>query len=192
MDLLPLSNKIAESFKQEIFSEEQILNSNSLTIYEAMEVKHAFANMHWKQLTSEILMQNKAALNYFSDEAFIGFLPAYMLFILHEFERADVLVDILIEKLSLPSAADVAGEYLSYLKEKEKLVDLQQYYASQFKRTDDKIHNFIKQTALLSPQQCVSIFLFLDYLQQNFSGFFNNDEVSVAIYRYWFKFQANN
>ena len=166
----------------------RLICSDYLSIYEAVEVGKLFAPYSWEEITTEILLTNKAVLNYFSNKAFVYFLPAYLKLIILDFEEVDVLVNILINKLTLPSLIDLQKEYIDYLRDENKRVNLEKYYEEELKMNDDKIHAFIERTALLTFEQSQCILNFLMYLQKHFSGYFEDDILHRAIYRYWFKF----
>ena len=185
--------EISDCFKETIMpTEDNIIKAECLTIYEAQEVKNAFKNLSWDILKPGLFLKNKAALGYFTDEAFVYYLPAYMKFILSDFELADVLVNTLIDKLTLPAESDIQLEYLDYLKDEMKLVDLNEYYKTKLAKIDDSIHWFIKTTALLSARQSHCVFNFLTCLENQFSGYFSNNILHKAIYRYWFIYQHKN
>jgi hypothetical protein len=190
MDNSQIFLEISECFKgTNVSGEEHLIQNECLNIYEAQEVERAFKKLNWDFVNPEILLKNKAALNYFTDEAFVYYLPAYMKLILSDFEQADVLVDILLDKLTLPAGADIQIEYLDYRKDEMKLVDLREYYITKLAKIDDHIHGFIKRTSLLSTRQSHCVLKFLAYLEDHFSGFFANNELRRAINRYWFIYQ---
>src|SRR5438309_1701994 len=138
MDVQEVLKEISECFKGTALPpEDQIIDESCLTIYEALEVKKAFASLNWQEVKPTIMLQHKAAINYFSDHAFVYYLPSYMNFILTDFQRADVLVDIFIQKLTLPADTDTLKEYVGYINDKKKLVDLDEYYATEFRTIDD-------------------------------------------------------
>lgn len=184
--------ELSNCFKPIILSiKKRLIREEVTTIHEAVDMEKAFIHLSWTEIDSKVLLKHKASLNYFSDSAFIRYLPAFMKLIISDIEGADVLIDILIEKLKLPTDADTARIYINYLKNENNLVDLQDYYETELSNINGKIHEFIKRYALLSQCQSQCVLLFLDYLKKYYSNYCDAEMLSLAIYRYWFVFHNN-
>jgi hypothetical protein len=158
-------------------------------ILEAKEIEERFRGCTWEDISNQILLNNKAALGYFTNETFIYFLPSYMKLLITDFEKTDVLIDSLITGLTLPSEIDSQYQYLSYKMDEKKRVNLDEYFEKEIKNIDNRIHDFIKKTALLSYEQSSCVLNFLEYLNENYSGYFEVNLLEKAIKRYWFNFR---
>lgn len=193
MNSKEIQNEIAGCFEGTTRpQEDQLIHPDVKGIYEAEEMKKAFSSITWKELNPDLMLKHKTALNYFADNAFIYYLPAYLQFILSDFQRSDVLVDILLEKLTLPSRDDILKSFLDYSRDPFKPVDLQEYYETEFRKMDDKIHGFMVWVSKLSFRESACVLAFLNYLRNQLPEFFQNDIVHLAIYRYWFIFDRNS
>lgn len=168
---------------------EHIIRKDCSNIMEANEIKNSFQNFTRETINNQILLENKAALGYLTDDSFIYYLPAYMKLLITEFEKADVIIDSLTGGLTLPSEIDTDYSYINYKMDEQKKVDLEEYFRSEIKYMDDKIHNFIKKTALLSYEQSRCVLNFLEYLNANYCEHFEKSLLEKIIKRYWFKFR---
>ena len=189
MDKTKILRKISKCFQNSPSPEKgNILKTNLTTFLEAEQIRESFDDISWESLNFKTLTDNKAAIDYFSDAAFAYFLPAFMKAILLDIDRSDTIAAKLLEKLTLPIFQDMLIEYLDYLKDEKKLEFLNDYYKEQFSNINDRIHDFIKRTSLLSIKQSQCVLLFLKYLQKHNSDYFDKQILHYAIYRYWFKF----
>jgi len=184
-----LIKNISNCFKTDTYSIENLINKESFGSYEAKQIEKAFSYKKWEKLDQKLLIANKSALGFLSDEAFIYFLPAYMKLLILEFEAADVIVDTLLEKLLLPTEADMQLRYIEYKMEENKIADLDDFYQKEIKRIEDKIHDFISMTTLLNLEQSKTVLLFLIYIKDTYSGFFIDDILDKVINRFWFQFK---
>ncbi len=62
----------------------------NMSAKECFEVRKAFLNKDWKEITPKILQENYDKLPLFSPEAFHYFLPAYLIYLLENFVFEDV------------------------------------------------------------------------------------------------------
>lgn len=178
--------------KTRLPEKDSLLSMESAGIYEAIELREAFSSSMWNQLKLPLLLRHKSALNYFSNEAFVYFLPTYMKCIILDIEKSDTLVEILINKLLLPTEHDFKKEYSSIqeIEDIERSLDLSTFYEHKIENIEDEIHFFIKRTAFLSDRQSKCVLMFLLYLKENFSNFIDEKILQSAVRRYWFKFQS--
>ena len=170
---------------------ERLLKPHLVGMAEADELKKSFAPLDWQSVPPQLLRTGEAAPTYFSDEAFIYYLPAYLKLIATDIEYADVLVDIVIEKLVLPANEDVLKEFVAFAKDKDRPKILQEYFSNKLAKLDERLHGFIKTFALLSCEQSRCVLHFLEYMQEHYAGYFNEDILRRAIYRYWFVFGSS-
>lgn len=169
---------------------QRLLKPHLEGVYEADELKRSFASLDWQSVPPQLLRTGQAAPNYFSDEAFIYYLPAYLRLIASDIDYADVLVDIIIGKLVLPANEEVLKEFVAFAKDKDRPLVLEEYYLNKLAKLDERLHDFMKRFALLSREQSRCVLQFLEYMQEHYAGYFNDDILHRAIYRYWFIFGA--
>ena len=69
---------------------------------ESAETRDAFKGVHWKKVDSKFLFyKHSESLYFFTPMAFRFYLPAYMIVMLREFDKADIICDIVISSLTL-------------------------------------------------------------------------------------------
>mgnify|MGYP000120863112 CR=1 FL=1 len=67
---------------------------------ESVEIKNDFKGKHWKKIDSKFLLnEHRESLLFFSPMAFRFYLPAYMIVVLLEFDKADIISDLLVNAL---------------------------------------------------------------------------------------------
>lgn len=184
-----LIEHISKYFKTNGYNIKNLIHKESIGSYEAKQIEESFIHKTWKEIDIKLLIANKSALGFLSNEGFIYFLPAYMKLLILEFEAADVIVDDLLDKLLLPTEADIQLQYIEYKMEENRIADLDDFYHKEIKRTEDKIHNFISMTTLLNQEQSKTVLLFLMYIKDTYSGFFADDILDKVINRFWFQFK---
>jgi hypothetical protein len=87
-----LADEIREAFPaspipSQIISEELLYDS------ERQEIVDAFSGRSWHELSTEELRYHDIALSCYTPRGFAYYLPAYLLAIVDDLERADILVD---------------------------------------------------------------------------------------------------
>ena len=87
MELETLKTKVIEAFDNITYPKGFITEHKC---EECFEVRKAFLNRDWKQITPKILQENYDKLPLFSPEAFHCFLPAYLIYSLENFAADDV------------------------------------------------------------------------------------------------------
>lgn len=85
--LKELKKKVVEAFDNVTYPEGFIIEHECK---ECLEVRKAFLNKDWKEITPKILQENYDKLPLFSPEAFHYFLPAYLIYSLENFVFEDV------------------------------------------------------------------------------------------------------
>jgi hypothetical protein len=165
-----------------------LISEDSKSIYEAVEISHNFQEYTWENISNQALIKHKAALSYFSDQAFVYFLPAYMRLFLQDIEAADTLRESLLAHLTLPSEFDAHRDYLQYKNDVWEIPGLEAYLLDQILNIDERIHDFIQMTALLTPDQSRCILNFLRHLHENHIGYFKEQVLEKCIQCYWFQF----
>jgi hypothetical protein len=157
-------------------------------ILEAQEIEAAFQNQQWQSITNEMLAANRAALGYFSNEAFMHFLPAFMRLIVEDIEAADVATEMLLDQLSLPTELDARNALAHYRAGNFEIYGLEEFYHTEIENVDLRKQQFLQKVALVSAAQSHCILQFLQHLQAHFSGYFEDGKLLNAIERHWLQF----
>jgi len=192
-----LIEKIEVAFKDvEYPGDDKLVYDNSGKHLECIETAKLFKNKKWQEIPQNFLIEESTSLHFFSKEAFKYYLPAYMIIILKDYLEADDLPDILIKKLTLPTEADVvllANEIKKHKIDKAMSnVDFNEILLNNLNHTNKSIHQFFGKINLLTKKQCEVILEFLNFIVENHSNDFFNNEPQTAIYRYWFMYGSEN
>ena len=92
---------------RELFPREPTLPENKIASWsfcrdiEREELARHFAERRWSEFSFEEIRMEWAALYFFSCEAYVYFLPAYLSAIVHDVEGADLLPDSLVGSLMM-------------------------------------------------------------------------------------------
>jgi hypothetical protein len=170
-------------------AKERLLKPNLHDVYEAQEVREAFAGLSWESVPRETLRRNGAAPQYFSDEAFIYYLPSYLTLIVLDIEYADVLVDTILDKLLMPANEDVLKQLQVSLQDPHPPAGLRDYYLNKLSTLDERLRSFAQRFARLLNEQSYCVLQFLEYLRDHCSASFDDDILQRAIERYWVIFK---
>ncbi len=170
MEKSELIEEINKAFSKNSFPErgnivnnQQYFETQSDFESEEKEVIKIFEGKKWQEIDTDKLVYENGALALLSDEAFNFYLPAYMILIVQDPEKADILWDYTISSLKLPEEQD-------FNINKGDIEKSRKYFYN-------KMEGF-------SVEQKVSIKHFLEYL------FSLEDEETekLAIGNYWGKF----
>jgi hypothetical protein len=82
---------------------EEIRQAFAYTPYPSGQVLDEFAGKHWSELPIELIQTYRDDLGTFSSEEFRFYLPAYLIAIILHPDKADILCDNIIYKLSPPA-----------------------------------------------------------------------------------------
>lgn len=184
-----LLQRILDSFAATIPpASSNIIRWDSLGILEAQEIAAAFQGRDWRSASNEMLAAHKHAPAYFSDEAFVHFLPGYMRLIVQDIEAADVATDTILAQLTLPTVEDAQAALATYQSSGFEVDGLEDFYKDEIQKIELRLQQFLTKVALFSPRQSACIFQFLQHLQTDFSGGIQDKQISNAIERYWGQF----
>jgi hypothetical protein len=185
-----LLTKISNSFQTLNYpGDENIVYDNSNEHLECFGLKQKFRGKHWNDIADETLNYEKDALCFFTPAAFRFYLPAYLRFVIKEFERADSLPSSTVAFLTLPVEADDLARAAFFASSSSIQPETIELLTKDILRSNQKVHRFIERFAKLSYQQGQAIYSYLKYLQTQHANDFLDDEPLVAIERYWFIFE---
>jgi uncharacterized protein DUF6714 len=189
--------RIDEAFKDTLYpGDEHIVFDNSGSHLECEKVKGILKGRHWRNVSFEVLEQLRSALFFMSPEGYRFYLPAFMIFSIVDFYRADVIPDEIIQSLTPPVAADIAGISARH----EIPPELQPFSQDQWEaivktlveseRTGAWEQAFFARMSGFSKVQSAAIRQFLEYMREAYSSEFPNREPEIAIERHWFLFSV--
>ena|SRR5438034_7183815 len=177
--------------------DEQIVTHNRGDCSECERTQNALKGLYWRDLSFEILDHQREALTFMSPEGFRFYLPAFMIFSIMDYYRADLIPVVVVGRLTLPCASDLsdfgwtrdqidafpAMEPLSSIdweRVKEKIAG---FYGS-----DEGEHWFFERVSGFNEAQCKVIRQFLEHMRDAHGEDFMNREPERAIERYWHLF----
>lgn len=174
--------------------DDNIVRDNSGLHMECEEIKKALRNTHWRNVSFETLEQLSSALSFLSPEGYRFYLPAFMIFSIVDFSRADTIPYEVVRTLTLPNEFDIdklrelaklrpeiqpfsADEWETLLK-----MIAENYQSGTFERT------FFDRISGFTVSQSKVIRQFLEYMGDVYRDEFPNREPDIAIERYWHQF----
>lgn len=192
MDKIQLIEEIKDAFAKVEYPK-QISYDVTGNHLECLEVENTFRNKTWQSLPNNFMFEERSALFFFSPEGFHYYLPAFMIFSLHDFISADDIPDTIVRMLTLPTETDtilLANAIKEYKLDKTiSNLDFNEILQNNLKHINESINEFIKRVVLLDSQQGRTILHYLQYLEKEFAYNWLNDEPQTAIQRYWFQFE---
>lgn len=80
---------------------------------ERKQIREGFSRYeNWQDVSRELLLQERDALPLFEPQGFRFYLPAYMLFVLEDYEGADMIPESIVHSLTLPDAGTELYEFV--------------------------------------------------------------------------------
>lgn len=188
--------EIKSSFKQNEYpGDDNIVYDNSKEHDDCFEVRRYFQGKKWDEISNDFLFKIKHGTTFFSSKGLHYYLPSFMLFILNDFNGADVLVDNIISELTLPIEIDtvIMANAIKKFKTDEKMpeIDFEYILNQQLESNNDRVKSFIGFTSLFTNEQGLSVKSFLEYLIKNHGSDYQYGLVNpqIALDRYWFVFK---
>jgi hypothetical protein len=91
-------NEISEAFgKLRCPPEDLLVRGDDI---ESVEIKNDFKGRHWKKIDSKFLNNgHRESLLFFSPMGFRFYLPAYMIVVILEYDKADIMSDLVVNAL---------------------------------------------------------------------------------------------
>jgi hypothetical protein len=148
--------------------------------WECQDVKSALKGLDWRDVDVSFkrLGHLWEALTLLSPEGFRFYLPACMLISVMNFDRADIIPNCVVSRLTPLYASDI--DRLSRERDREMM---REYY-----RSGEAERRFLKRVSGLSEAQCKVIRQFLEYMRDAYRTEFVSQEAETALERYWCQF----
>jgi hypothetical protein len=169
LDAETLCSHIQESFGSMPYpGDEQIVTGENS---EDQKILRLLKGLHWRDVPLETLDHLRSDLTFMSPEAFRFYLPAFMIYSIVDFDRADVAVDRVIANLTLLFASDIWSKP-SHAEEDER------WWRNWF----------FERVSGFDVLQAKVIREFLEYMRDVNGERFLNQEPQTALDRYWHQF----
>lgn len=92
---------------------ERIVNDLQGYDLERKQIKEEFSRYeNWQDVPRELLLQERDALPLFEPQGFRFYLPAYMLFVVEDYEGADTIPESIVHSQTLPDAGTELYEFV--------------------------------------------------------------------------------
>ena len=185
-----VENLIIDSFQSLQYPGDlNIVYNNGSNDLDCVEVRQAFQGKNWSEVPSEVLLHENTSLYLMTAEAFRFYLPAYLLFVIQDFDRADILPETTVHCLTLPLEVDDLVR-VEFFHARPHLIsaELKKFLVEELGRSNQKIHQFMDRMSNLSREQGKAIKYYLEYLSKHHEDYFLSREPEIAIERYWFIF----
>ncbi|MBV7440709.1 hypothetical protein KRX57_04690 [Weeksellaceae bacterium TAE3-ERU29] len=195
MESTVLIKRIKEAFKNERYmGDENIVYDNSPDNDDCAELKSYFIGKKWQDLEQSLIFNHKDELSFFSKKALKYYFPAFMIDVLKDVRASDTLADNLLFELVLPLEIDtilIKNEVKKYLlNDKTPKTDFEKILSYKHNNPEEKLNDFLEFVSLFNIEQRRIIYLFLNYLDMNFSEYFLDfKSPKTAIDRYWFLYK---
>lgn len=171
-----------------------IVYDNSGVHLECKEIKEALKGRHWRNVSFETLEKLNTALPFLSQEGYRFYLPAFMVFSVSDFYRADIIPYEVISSLTRPITSDMERIRQMVMLQPEMQHVSEDEWEQIFKimaetyQSGSLEDNFFSRVSGFSLPQCKIIRQFLEYMRDVFEEEFPNQEPQIAIDRYWYMF----
>ncbi|CAN5331884.1 hypothetical protein BH23BAC1_BH23BAC1_17820 [soil metagenome] len=114
--------KIQEAFSNVSYpGDDKIVYDNRPQHLECKAIAETFSGKHWLEMSDEKLRYNADSIFFFTADAFIYFLPAFMIFVLKDFYGSDTIPHTLVHCLSAPEESDTNFHKEKFFKIMNKL-----------------------------------------------------------------------
>ena len=191
-----LSVFIKQAFKESIYpGDDNIVRDNSESHIDCRELREQLKGKTWLEVSEQGLQNIKSETAFFSESGMHYYLPAFMLFITNDFEKADTLTHDVVSLLTLPTEIDViiVANKIKNLKLDKQLsgIDFSNFLTQHLEDINDNVKRFIRFGSFFKFDQGRAVSLFLEYLKENHSSDYEFVTLTpqVAIDRYWFIFK---
>lgn len=194
MSAAELLAELTESFQHEPYPGDFNLVTNNAPNYdlESLEIREAFKIYTWQTIPDELLLYERAALSFLSDQGLKYYLPAFIGFAVREYVESDSIPDDMVNSMTLPAEID---ELKSALYQKRyrwdqnmPAIDWDEHTRERLRDMNGWVHYFFKRYGQFDRAQSRAILHFLEYLRDQHGEDYLNNEPAVAIERYWFQF----
>ncbi|MBD2767859.1 hypothetical protein IC235_08130 [Hymenobacter sp. BT664] len=186
--------EITMCFENEPFPGDLNIVTNNTPGYdlEALQIREAFKVHTWQTLPDELMQYENTAYCSLSAKGLKYYLPAYLQFAVRAYAEADIIPDGLISLLTLPAEVDVvrsAFDIKRYqIDEKLPEIDWGSFYQNRLRELNESVRWSIDRYSQFNPAQGRAIYHFLCFMRDEHGADYWNDELQLAIDRYWFQF----
>jgi signal transduction histidine kinase len=155
---------------------------------ECAEVGAAFRGKRWQELSSSLLAREESALAFFTPEAFLYYLPAYLRATLQHREEMDLVLTNVVSRLTLRRAEDVEGvlrDLAALPLESEAREAAEGALADQMASADERAREFLELMSGFTPEQANAIRSFLEQLADDAADPEVAADAVRALDRFW-------
>ena len=196
MNAAALLVEITKAFQSEPRPGEfELLANNSGYDLEANGIRDSFKHYAWQSLPDELMRGEQGGYIFLSSKGLRYYLPAYLQFCVRDYVAADAIPDGLILIMTLPAEVDVLSSALAARRwphDDSERQNEYRYLQNRLRTLNQEAHRFINRWSQFSFAQSRAILLFLEYLRDEHSQDYWNNEPDIAIERYWFQFAQNS
>jgi hypothetical protein len=188
-------NAIRKAFAVEKYPADKSLAYSGQDDHEIDLIKQNFTGKLWQNLDMDFMLKNKDSIYFFSKYAFKYYLPAFMITIIENFDKLDDLPDIIIGQLLVQEKEDIVQLYeklksyspipaLENQLTKDEYDELQKIMLKTFDRDQIEKYELLNQ---FNKEQCMSIKMFLEYMQKYENELYESHNPQLVLERYWNK-----
>ncbi len=157
---------------------------------EAITTKRIFIDRLWTDVSRADIIYHNSALGFLSDSAFRYYLPAYMLLLLEDIYRADIVASSVVNQLTLPLEVDQLRLMNFLALSGNPYQSLDDFLLEELRNSTENVAFFIRRAAGFTPQQGRCINAFLISLNELYPDYYDEHEPLIASKRYWFKYTS--
>ena len=107
-----LRNQIIKAFQNTKYpGDTDIVYDNSDENLESAEIRKNFQQLEWQNVSHDILLYNRWSHGFFTDNGYRYYLPAYMLFVLDDLKKSDVIPANLVVSLTASTSELSEAEF---------------------------------------------------------------------------------
>lgn len=185
--------EITESFGESVYPGDSALVADDAAANPVtLKTWEAFRGLAWQQVPDDALREERTGLELLSDAGFAYYLPAFLVFLVRDFQSNHHGIDAVVDLLKLPTeingvaVANLLGQY--ELASQQPKVDFTGILQSHLAQTNADIHRFVARASQFTPVQGRAVCHFLAFIRDERGAGFVNNEPELAIQRYWFQF----
>ena len=155
---------------------------------EAMTIKNIFINRIWTELNKEDMILYNSALGFLTKTAFRYYLPAYMIILLNDPYEADIVSNIVVNRLKISLEVDHLRLMHFFSKHQALGADTERFLLEEVKNSTRDCAFFMEHMDGFTRGQGRCINEFLLTLSELYPDYYDEKEPVVASERYWFKY----
>lgn len=194
MTAAELITELTESFQHEPYPGDLNIVTNNAPDYdlEALGIRETFKVHTWQSLPDALMIYEQSCLGFLSREGLKYYLPAFMQFAVRDYPGAESIPDNLILNLTLPTEMDIVVSALDVkryrLDEDMPKIDWNDIHQARLHSVNQDVHSFIERYGQFNLAQSRVIYHFLVFMRDEHGKDYWDNELDIAIQRYWFQF----